>query len=241
MGELQKALDSWKDISETNDWYLKVIIPPLINTYQKILSHWEDNRIYQLKEKLAKKVSPVPVIGPMDYGIRIDYKMDLAKGKVIVVVGTQGSPEENSASSQIGEDFYITPFSVKKDIEITPQDLKENNIVLVGSPKSNKLFSLVKDKLPIKIEEGVVQIANRVYKGANLGFIMIAPNPFNDSKFLWLFCAFDPANLRHIYDIPPTQVADYLLFQADFSQKPEYNILEEGYFLKFTPSQWEPL
>ena len=227
IGKVEKALASWKEVTG-------IEAQSILNSYENVIK--PSTPLLPLPKKGCIKF-----IGPIG-GVLLDFKTDLRKEKVLCIFSTQGAnKEENIASAEVARDFYKFPFQLKKDIEVSPEELKENNLVIFGTPKSNRVFALLKDKLPVKIEDGTIEVGNRIYKGKDIGIIMIAPNPFNTEKFVLIFCAFAPSLLRNVYEILPRDYVDYFIFTEKMVGHPDVAPPEEGYFLKLSPDKWVAL
>ncbi|MGB9607284.1 MAG: outer membrane protein assembly factor BamD [bacterium] len=237
-GDYERAFNAWKKppIGEART------TASLLNCYRNIL-------------KPTIKPSPPPagsssigVIGTIgDLGW--DFKEDFRRGRTVIVIGTlDESPGVNSAYLEAGETvqrFRFEKAKIQSDTEITEEEAKENNLVILGNPSSNKFFASIKDKLPIKVEGLKIRVADRTYSGKNIGLVMLVPNPFNEKKFALIWCAFDPAVLKYIVHFPSDDenvlepMVDYMVMAVN----PEGNLqlhLEEGYFMKLSPSNWKP-
>ena len=79
-------------------------------------------------------------------------------------------------------DYKIVP-----DTEITQEQILANNLVLFGSPDTNKIMSSMASKLPIQIENGHLLADGKEYSGENIGFVLIYPNPLNRHKYIAIF------------------------------------------------------
>ncbi|QEL18441.1 prolyl oligopeptidase family serine peptidase [Limnoglobus roseus] len=91
---------------------------------------------------------------------------------------------------------------VKADKDITEDDIKNNNLVLWGDPKSNAILAKIADKLPIKeFGDSTVQL-------------LIYPNPLNPKKYVVLNSGFTYReydylnNARQVPKLPDYAVVD---------------------------------
>ncbi|MBC7330718.1 tetratricopeptide repeat protein [bacterium] len=239
MGNVEKAISTWEkglDIgySDEEGYYH---FPQLIRSYREVIG--------------AKNVSVKReggnvsrVIGPIGF-VQQDLQRELEEGNLLVIYGTQGRTERDiNVSREVGKKLciYGAPLSLatlKSDIEVSEKELRENNIYLVSLGLSNKVLARIKDNLPIKIEDRRIKVKERKYEGDDLGLIALFPSPFNKEKFLMIFLAYDPALLRHILNVP-FQRKDYIIFSSEslgFGE--DVPVLEEGYFLKLSPTKWE--
>ena len=77
--------------------------------------------------------------------------------------------------------------SYRLDIEITDQELKENNLILIGNARSNVIIDKINKELPVffDVEKGwhiQSKLTNTSYEDARTGLIIKADSPFNPEK-----------------------------------------------------------
>lgn len=188
------------------------------------------------------------VVGPI-YRLDVTFKMDFAKGKVLVVYGAEQNGSETEISTadaayhwkwgiQSGYG-YVLP--CKEASAVSPEELKDNNLVIFGTPQTSKVLASFSTSLPIKIGENRIEVANRVYEGKDIGVVMLAPNPYNKDKFLLIYCAFAPFLQWGCLKIFHGQ-SDYLVFSKENLRGGASSpVLEEGFFLKIDSRKWEAI
>ena len=76
----------------------------------------------------------------------------------------------------------------KLDTEVEEKDLK-NNLILLGSIRTNVIMDRIKENLPLRFnEEGQFYVVSKntgkSYKDSRIGFIMKTKNPFNSRKWI---------------------------------------------------------
>ena len=76
---------------------------------------------------------------------------------------------------------------VKKDADVTAQDIQRFNLILFGTPKTNLLINRIARHLPVKIDEGKFTIGAKTYAGKDLGLAMIYPNPLNPERTVVIY------------------------------------------------------
>ncbi|MBC7327251.1 tetratricopeptide repeat protein [bacterium] len=188
------------------------------------------------------------LLGPI-YGIFMDYKMEFRRiDSILIVYGTQSkNPEENQACEYLAnkvKEYLGKRLVCKKDTELSQEEIRSKNLVLIGTPSSNKVLANLSGSLPIKIGTDItIEVADRLYKGEDLGVIMVAPHPLNEELFVLVYSAFQPSLLRNIFSVYHGGT-DYIIFSTQsLSERvepdPEKPSLEEGYFFK-SPGKWQP-
>jgi dienelactone hydrolase len=73
---------------------------------------------------------------------------------------------------------------MKKDTEVTPDDIKKYHLVLWGDATSNRLISEVAGKLPITWSAKELSVGGKKFNPAKDIPVMIYPNPLNPSKYV---------------------------------------------------------
>jgi hypothetical protein len=113
----------------------------------------------------------------------------------LVVLGTQASEAELEAARREADAIrafgsrgarYWTP--MKKDSEVTSEDISRYHLIPVGTARSNSWINKINSKLPIRIEDDAVIAGNRRFSGRDVGLRMIYPNPLNPRKYV-VICA----------------------------------------------------
>jgi hypothetical protein len=75
---------------------------------------------------------------------------------------------------------------VKKDTEVTDDDLKKYNVLLWGDAVSNKLIAKVLPKLPITWDAKTLTIGAKTFPAGENALAMIYPNPLSPTKYVVL-------------------------------------------------------
>jgi len=103
---------------------------------------------------------------------------------------------------------------VKKDTEVSDDDIKNSNLVLWGDPRSNVVLSRINDKLPISWDEKAIVIGDGRYRADSHVLVTIYPNPLNPQRYVVLNSGF---TFREY---------DYLNNARQVPKLPDYAILD---------------
>jgi len=119
---------------------------------------------------------------------------DIYNSSCVLVYGTDSKDKSLIKASKKCADSFSSPSwlsnvncKIVPDSELTKEDITQNNIVLFGNSKTNKLLAEMLNKLPIKIDGNCLSVRNISYSGDNIGFVLIYPNPLNQEKYLAVF------------------------------------------------------
>jgi len=104
----------------------------------------------------------------------------LFEKEAIIVVGANATPLEQEGAMLIAEklaELTGTKPLVKTDAQILPEDKPNYNLIIVGTPQSNRTLQEIYQLTKVtKVTGG--------YPGEGKGLVEIVPNPWNDDKAL---------------------------------------------------------
>jgi tetratricopeptide (TPR) repeat protein len=231
VGDCEKACKVWQEIVEetSKDYYLHDVA-------ERVLRNYRDEPPYLPSVPSSEKEKKARIIGAINSQLSEAFD-DFLKGKVLIIYGGRKADEEAGTNfKNFNKDKFGYNLPCKKDTEVSEGELKENNLVLFGTPTSNKVMRALSDYLPIKIWEKRIEVGSKSYDGEKTGVIMLIPNPFNEEKFVLIYTSYNPKlqlEAQSVFHGP----TDYVIF----SEEPEKNlsILEEGFFYKRSGRRWE--
>lgn len=126
-------------------------------------------------------------------------------GSFLLVKGTTGSAESQTALDSLTNAIrgqwrknYAVDCGYKNDRDVTPQDIKEKHLVLLGNAETNSLIAKVLPAMPVQIAPDHVSLGDRRFEGQHLGVQVIYPNPMNRDKYIIIIGANDLSLDREI-------------------------------------------
>ena len=135
-----------------------------------------------------------------------------------IVFGTAGDAKASEQTKAVAAnaalqwyDFAAGVPKVRKDSEITDEDIRQFNLILFGTPRTNRVIQRIADRLPVKIDEGKFVIGEKSYEGEKLGLAMIYPNPLNPERYVVIYSGTpwgEALPKNHKLDLLP----DYIVF-----------------------------
>jgi len=128
---------------------------------------------------------------------------DLFFESVILVQGTQGTPEETHFSSTAVNDVWSNyrkrnggvhrggimgensvEFTRVPDHALTEQQLKDNNLVLFGTDRTNAVLARLIDRLPLAFEADGIRVYDRRFEGPRAAVFAVFPHPLNPDRYI---------------------------------------------------------
>lgn len=114
------------------------------------------------------------------------------------------TPTGDSANAKVGEwsaaemDHAITHWRqqfrgharVKKDTEITKEDIAQHNLILWGDPSSNQVLAKIAAQLPIQWTGDAISVGEQSFDASTHALAMIYPNPLNPERYVVLNSGF---------------------------------------------------
>jgi hypothetical protein len=103
---------------------------------------------------------------------------------------------------------------VRRDSEVTPDEIAAHNLVLWGDPGSNSLIARIADRLPIRWTREAIAVGRDRYPTDSHALVAIYPNPLNPERYVVLnsgftFREYDYLNnARQIPKLPDWAIVD---------------------------------
>jgi len=124
---------------------------------------------------------------------------------ILVVEGTHSFGNDRrsmqstaqSLKSNYSKYFHGAECALKKDDEVTQDDINNNTLVLIGNPASNSVWQKLQPNLAIKMTPDSVMYKNGALTGNN-AFAAIVPHPYAAGKYVLMIGSVDLQYLRRV-------------------------------------------
>ena len=120
---------------------------------------------------------------------------DFQFGRFLVVYGTQGDEAANALLVKMGKRFSDwglgAVFECKADRDVTPEDMRQNHLILIGTPRNNALLAKIQDVLPMKWTCDGCSLARLQVAGSGAGGCFIYPNLLSAERYVVVVTAND--------------------------------------------------
>ena len=114
--------------------------------------------------------------------------------RFIIVQGTLGTAKDRKINAAIVKQFvdsyykyYFSYCIIKKDFEITEQDAKSSNLILIGNFKTNSYLQRLEKDLPIRFNENGIDFFGQKIINRNIILNMVYPNPKNKERYIVVY------------------------------------------------------
>lgn len=145
-----------------------------------------DEEINQIKDETVKeKIKASEQANGSVLGSLL-LRVENGEKAIIVKPSSLTKEEEAFVNSKLKSYFgnSYNKLSIESDTSVTENDLKNSNIVLIGNPWNNKIFSLMANNIPISINKTGVFTQSFSENSDNVSGIFSAKNPKNDKNMM---------------------------------------------------------
>ncbi|MEQ6119109.1 prolyl oligopeptidase family serine peptidase [Reichenbachiella sp. MALMAid0571] len=166
---------------------------------------------------------------------------DAFRHNVVFVYGTGGSREVNDWNYYKARyDAETFGYRGNGSIEIIPDNqfdlkkYKDRGVIVYGNADNNKAWKLLLSKSPVQVEDGKIQIGDRIVSGDDLGCYFIYPRPDSDIASVGVVAGTGLAGIKaahaNQYFMGGTAFPDLTVLGKDVFEK-EYESIEcTGFF-----------
>jgi hypothetical protein len=156
---------------------------------------------------------------------------DIYFDNLILVPGTIGTDEEthfnwsmvnNTVNLFIGENgglhrggirgsntVKLTPI---KDLDLKEDQIRDNNLLLYGTDKTNDVLRKYRDRLPLAFKAGAVRLGDRTYAGERVAAFAVFPHPDNPNRYIAVLGGITPDAITWGSHLSLQLLPDYLVF-----------------------------
>jgi predicted esterase len=102
-------------------------------------------------------------------------------------------------------------YEVKRDLDVTEDDLRRASLHLFGTPRSNLWLRRVEASLPVRLAPDGVAVGSEIHRGPDVGFKLIYPNPLAPQRYLMVSAGVTASAARWANWLP-LWVPDYIVY-----------------------------
>jgi len=140
---------------------------------------------------------------------------------LMIVKGSSGTEKElkkiNKCAREISKWSFVSrtmdsaTIPIKKDSELTVEDIKKYNLILLGMPEQNKFVNKIKNKLITNIDKSSIDISGKKFSLKGNGLWLCQFNPENHKNLIWIWASDNKAEWLNCWTFPAEDPPDLLL------------------------------
>jgi hypothetical protein len=140
---------------------------------------------WQIIDQLPTELRKSPFLqGPIDDAFMAPFLVIAPSHKSLHKAIDEWTSFEIAHLKKRWQELFRGNIRLKKDTEVTVDDIKNYNLILWGTPESNSFIKRIIDKTPIKWSKNTLQLNDKKYPVANHLPAFIYPNPENPNKYI---------------------------------------------------------
>lgn len=144
-----------------------------------------------------------------------------------IVYGTKRQIEANHTlglrfSTALADRFTEDLIPVIKDSELGDEQLKSNDLIIMGNVEDNSIMKLLCDQLKLKVRKNMFEWNDNIYSRSDEGLFLTLPNPYNNEKIVYLFITNSALELHQMTKIV-NRILQWAIFRGD-------KIIDQGYY-----------
>ena len=144
-----------------------------------------------------------------------------------IVYGTKRQIEANHTlalrfSTALADRFTEDLIPIIKDSEVSEDQLRNSDLIVMGNVEDNSLMKLFCDRLKIKVRKNLFEWNDKTYGRSDEGLFLALPNPYNNQKIIYLFITNSALELHQMTKVV-NRMPQWAIFRGD-------KIIEQGYY-----------
>ncbi len=220
--EVKRSGPSWKLI-------LKIYQnKPFYHFFTTISINWNDRNIMKLIEIKNTEISEFVFELPskpdsLTFNVCNDVPLNMKEfytfsnitddfKKIYIVYGTSKHTDTNRTLAMRFQNIIADAFTeillpLKKDSELTMDEISSHDLLIMGSPEDNSLLERFKEKIPVRFGRGFFEWNGKLFSSPDDGLFLAISNSFNKERIWYIFIANSALELYHMtkrYQILPT-------------------------------------
>ena len=169
--------------------------------FEKVSGKW----VQRVKEAEAGSKKVHGLQGPIDDAFGSPFLCVAPTGKPLHPAMNRAAEAQLKRFAREWDHWMRGTLPIKKDSEVTEEDIACKNLILFGDPSSNTILKKALGKLPIQWTAESITLVDKTYAADSHLPMLIYPNPLNPKKYIVL-------NSGHTFHDPEFIGTNALLF-----------------------------
>jgi dienelactone hydrolase len=153
---------------------------------------------FVLRDETWRQGEPAPglhkrpgLTGPIDDAFMDAFVFVRPTGKPLNPLVGGWVEGELTAARTLWRELFRGDVAVIDDKSVTPDDLRDRNLILWGDPSSNAVLKKIIAQLPVHWDAKTLVVHGQTYDVANHAPILVFPNPLNPARYIVLNSGID--------------------------------------------------
>ena len=107
----------------------------------------------------------------------------------VVIYGTTGEDIDFLDRSKHFAEQIACGAPCIEDVNSSEDLINSHNLILIGTPETNRLLARIAGELPVQIKDGIILADGKSFNYKDMGFMLVYPNPLNSNRYVVVFYA----------------------------------------------------
>ena len=109
-------------------------------------------------------------------------------------------------------DWFESEVGVRKDFEVTDEELKTHDLVFVGRPETNTALAAWKDRLALKYDGAAFQAKAGTHGGGTEALVLAAANPLDPKRMVVVIAGNSALETVRVSEAMPFNLSEYAVW-----------------------------
>jgi hypothetical protein len=190
------------------------------------LMEYNESRAFEENAERGKRHS---LQGPVDDAFTAPFLCVVGMGKAWNPLVEEWTEARLKRFADDWRQFLRGEVRIKRDSELTPDDIEGHHLILFGDPGSNRFLARLLKELPLRWTETEIDLGGRTFSARDHVPVLITANPVNPLRYVVLNSGhtFGAREFRGTNALLFPRIGDYAVFGVDS----QTNVPEvSGYF-----------
>jgi hypothetical protein len=129
--------------------------------------------------------------------------------------------------------FRRVDHPVKLDTQVTPEDIRDRNLILWGNDRTNAIIRRINAKLPVRLDGNKVIVGGKTCDYDDVALALIYPNPLNPERYACVFSGNVWMAIENLWvsqwsEDKATKTVNYFKIGGGYPMLPDYLVFRQN-------------